>query len=110
MIKHMIKTIHVVFIALLCTGTVCQPNGTFDEPHPAPAPDIDKCGAACFNLQKLGCPEGADVTNSHGNAVTCQRWCEEIEELGVHLNPECVAKILRCVDLETACIIGKSRT
>ena len=73
-------------------GTAGSSSGGADGGEP-PA-----CERACRRLEKLGCPEAMPTPSG----VTCVAVCENVEDSGVvSLDPECVARIRSCTDIES---------
>ena len=90
----------LVFIALLVgLGSVsCAPVVV----PPGPDPDAEYCGAACGNLNWLGCDgwqgsPGPDERFHTADDITCETVCKSIPEM---LNPRCVADAPTCKDAQ----------
>jgi hypothetical protein len=90
--------------------------------NPIEITDTNKCLPACENLRRLGCPEGQPVFNGEtcqagmgcnlGTCIeakcmaTCERFCADMQDSGVWLNPTCVAEIQSCNVIEDCAING----
>lgn len=105
----------LTYVAFGCTSVI-TPSIT---PVPPVIVDQDKCQLACDNLKLLNCDEGKDIqmktkclidaecaagqtcSQASGFCVTpCAVFCRDTEEQGVWLDPNCVAHITACDQIE----------
>jgi len=97
------------FITVLLSVACIQASCTGSEPGPYHPTDISYCGAACANLQKLGCPEGdplVKIDEDGGVTITvsCEAFCTDImTNGGVPLNPSCISTAVSCDDAHNRC-------
>jgi len=88
------------------------PDKTTPNPTPEPA-ELTECEAMCDHIGPteeggLGCPEGEPVYDSDLPGPvgepnqSCEDFCVQQEANGVSLNPECVAKVESCGQIEAA--------
>lgn len=92
-------------------------------PQPPIVTDQNMCSRACDNLTKLKCPESQPIKLArrcspqtkcdsgqscvNGNCtVPCVTFCIQTQNVGVWLNPSCVANIRTCNDID-ACTVTK---
>lgn len=76
------------------SGGSAEPGGTGGD---AGSGGAHPCERACARLAQLGCPE-AKPTPGGGSCVSV---CQNVEDSGiVTLDPECVAKISSCAEIE----------
>lgn len=112
---------------LLLTASDCKTVNNSGKVTPQPAAiDSTDCAAACANLERLQCPEGAPIdmgkscketnqclgldgkpdtkqycgTNGHC-MVTCTAFCIDTQNQGVWLDPTCVKNITSCEQLNS---------
>ena len=83
-------------VAVMMGGATCQ---TPYPPFVVEPTDTDKCGAACENLQRLGCAEGDPLEDG----TSCIDFCVNTQQSGHPLNPACVMGIQACSELN-ACL------
>ena len=110
------KSLFLFILALdSCTDTIPPPN-------PPVITDYDKCGIACENLTKLNCLESKpiktkqkckvnsecsqyDICENGFCLASCTTICIETEKNGIALNPNCIARITKCEQVETQCVV-----
>lgn len=88
----------VVMACGACRETpVTPPESADGGAGGAPPVVLEPCELACQRLAELGCPE-AEPTDDGASCVDVCRNVQDSE--AVSLEPECVAKLLRCEDLD----------
>jgi hypothetical protein len=97
---RLFKIVAIAVLFMFCTAASCD---NVVKPDPKLPTDTEMCGAACANLQELGCEEGEDFTDGEGQTVTCIKFCEDTQKSGHALNPTCAATITACDQLEPEC-------
>jgi hypothetical protein len=94
-------------LAVLLFVVGCIPSQDIETPRPQP-PDNEpgQCEIMCEHLVSLGCEEGKPVYNNDlpGPAdvpnQSCPDFCEDLQGKGVPVNPQCVALIEICDQVE----------
>lgn len=99
---------------ILCNSCVPTPKPPVVTPVPPAVVDQDACLAACDNLNRLNCEDGKDIEtktkclinaecgvgqtcSAKGLCIApCVTFCRDTEEQGVWLDPNCVAEITAC--------------
>ena len=71
-------------------------------PIPIEPNDTHMCAAACTNLQRLGCPEGAPIDEK----TTCTQFCVKTQQEGHAFNPTCLAGIADCIQIKS-CLVNR---
>ena len=112
-----------VILCNSCSG-VQNPKVT---PVPPVVVDQSGCQAACDNLNRLGCDDGKDIEmktkclinaecdagqtcGSNGRCVaSCVTFCRDTEDQGVWLDPDCVAAITACDQIDN-CPLSTPKT
>lgn len=83
-------------------------------PPPNPPVDTDWCKQMCDHIgpktaenpNALACEEGEPVYNSDLPGPkdvpnqSCLQWCEEMQNMGVFINPRCISTVPTCDDIE----------
>lgn len=119
-ITKRVTVLSAVGFLLVLTGSDCKTTEPGNiTPVPPVITDSGDCAAACNNLARLKCEEGAPIdmgkscqdasqcTSAPGDSkqycgtnghcmVTCQDFCVDTQGKGVWLDPACVAKITSC--------------
>jgi len=96
----------LVFVPALMACGACRENPV-TPPDPAdggaggaPVVVLEPCERGCLRLAELGCEE-AEPTDE---GASCVDVCRNVEDSGaVTLEPECVAQIAQCEDVD-ACV------
>lgn len=72
-----------------CGGGTPPPEPSYPDGGAA----SERCGAACENLRRLGCPEGEPTEDG----TTCEELCRRVEtESGLSVWPACVEELDHC--------------
>lgn len=106
--KKLMSTVFAIFLALAATAVGCAQSV---PPNPAPVipTGTESCPGACSRMRTLKCDTAEDITMKDGSHMTCEDFCVSMQELGVWLNPACVATVTSCEDVEVKCVVGRSR-
>lgn len=117
---------------MLLTGMLVVFAGCPQDPIVPPTPRVDSggivdaCINACHKLKELGCVEGNPIdmntpckTNANCGekqycsllgtcVVTCAQFCVDTYNSGIYLDPDCVAKISECSQVNKCTAIAQS--
>lgn len=126
-ITKRVTVLSAVGFLLVLTGSDCKTTEPGNiTPVPPVITDSGDCAAACANLERLKCEEGAPIDmgkscasagqclgldgkpdakqycGTNGHCMTsCTNFCIDTQEKGVWLDPACVAKITSCDQIST---------
>lgn len=116
----MLKYLSAVSMVTFLVNILGCPQGIQVTPQPYEITDQGMCKAACDHIGPSGldCDEGKPIvmkglckvdtdcdTNQTCNAsgrceVTCERFCIDVENNGVWLDPTCLSKVKSCSEID----------
>lgn len=105
--RHLGAQLGLILIAAACAA--CPPPPPPEDPEPTPTADPDlpppptdgrACERACGRLRQLSCPEGEPSPKGE----PCEAWfCNAVDSKIVDLDPECVARVNACSEVDGRC-------